>query len=171
MEPCRKAGGLQADREDERQEGWEADVSEGQLVLGRPSCHRRQRCGRGCSLKNFLVGDTALGPGEERAGSRRQWMGERKSKEHSLCPASDTHCPCSLLVTSGHSLFHEGREGTSVVGSSTQRLVHHCIVTASQMLAEEGGNSEETDAQLCVCFQDRRDRGWWGGELPGCLME
>lgn len=30
-------------------------------------------------------------------------MGERKSKEHSLCPRSDTRCPCSILVTSGHS--------------------------------------------------------------------
>lgn len=51
-----------------------------------------------------------------------------------------------------------------------QRPVHHCFVTASQKLAEEGGNREETHAQLCLGFQDQRDCGWWG-VLPGCLMK
>lgn len=54
------------------------------------------------------------------------------------------------------------------MGPSTRRPVLHCFVTASQMLAEEGGNSEETDAQLCLGFQDRRDWvvGWGAPWVP-----
>lgn len=37
VEPCRQAGGLQADGEDERQEGWEADVRASWYLAGRPA--------------------------------------------------------------------------------------------------------------------------------------
>lgn len=54
-----------------------------------------QRWG-GARLKELSNRDTALGPGEGRA--------ERESEEHKRAlPAGDTHCPCSLLGTSGHS--------------------------------------------------------------------
>lgn len=108
-------------------------------------------------------------PGEGRAGRRRQWRGDRKSEEHERAlPASDTHCPCSVLGTSGCST--EGpspqlappkgeREsvsrGLALRGPSIAAACLPLMASASQMPAEDTAVRKQT--QLCVGVQDRRD--------------